>query len=243
MGSVSKPVVHLKEKGAGLQGLKFIVGKRMISKMKGLILGSMALLLFLAVTWDQSLADTGKEIAEFRDDEYGFVFQFPAHWQVQNPDGEREMGKTRVVVQGPDRSVLTAFVEKQESPLKREMFEANPDRRALIKAYINQILDRIYRKISKESEATRMIINKEKVYTSKIGIRFTIHTAHLFHQGRPMLVNGIHTFPFDKDYMVSFLMKTWVGRKSPEERERLTRIFNSFHFLQERMPSTHSYIP
>jgi hypothetical protein len=153
------------------------------------------------------------------------------------------MGKARIVVRGPDRSVLTALVEKQESPITGEMFRSNPNRRALIKDLINGILDRIYRKISKESEATRMIVNKEKVYTSRIGIRFTIHTAHLFDEGPPMLLNGIHTFPFDKDYMVSFLMKTWVGRKSPGESERLTRIFNSFHLLQERNPSPPSPSP
>jgi len=40
--------------------------------------------------------------------------------------------------------------------------------------------------------------------------------------------------PFEKDYVVSFLMITPVDPKATEENETITNVFNSFHVAGER---------
>jgi hypothetical protein len=78
-----------------------------------------------------------------------------------------------------------------------------------------------------------MIVSEKQVMTSDAGIRFYISTAQI--KGNvTMLMAGFHIIPFDKPYMVTFMMITPVDRTAVKDNEDITRSFNSFHVHGEQ---------
>ena len=51
--------------------------------------------------------------------------------------------------------------------------------------------------------------------------------------GKPIIVAGIHAFPFNKDYSVNFTMMTFYDPAATQEHQRLTEVFNSFRLIGE----------
>jgi len=51
--------------------------------------------------------------------------------------------------------------------------------------------------------------------------------------GKPIIVAGIHAFPFNKDYSVNFTMTTFYDPAATQENQRLTEVFNSFRLIGE----------
>ena len=52
-------------------------------------------------------------------------------------------------------------------------------------------------------------------------------------QGKPVIVAGIHAFPFGKRYSVNFMMTAFLDPGAKKENALLTAVFNSFHLLGE----------
>jgi hypothetical protein len=52
-------------------------------------------------------------------------------------------------------------------------------------------------------------------------------------EGKPIIVAGIHSFPFDKDYSINFTMTTFWDPAAAQENEMMTGVFNSFRLRGE----------
>ena len=78
-----------------------------------------------------------------------------------------------------------------------------------------------------------MLVSEKRVQPSDTGIKFYISTSHI--KGNvTMIVAGIHIVPFEKPYMVTFTMIAPVDRTATKDNETITRVFNSFHVLDEK---------
>src|ERR671923_247171 len=59
---------------------------------------------------------------------------------------------------------------------------------------------------------------------------------HKLPAGKPIVIAGIHAFPFGKDYSINFVMTAFWDPAAKQDQEMLTAIFNSFRLSGENRP-------
>ncbi len=171
---------------------------------------------------------------EYVDNQYQFAFQFPADWKFEKNPPPQEAGEVRAIVRHPTKPMhVMATVGHLSKTLTKRQFESSPNRDAAVEALMELSVEQIYKKISRDIGAERMIVSEKRVLPSDEGIRFYISTAHI--KGNvTMLMGGNHIVPFEKPYMVTFAMITPVDRTATADNEIITHVFKSFHVLGEQ---------
>ncbi len=171
---------------------------------------------------------------EYVDHQYRFAFQFPADWTFEKNPPQGEAGEVRVIVRHPAKPMrVMVTVGQIGRSLTKRQFESSPKRDTVVEAMMELSVEQVYKKASRDLGTERMIVVEREVRPSDVGIKFYISTAHI--KGSvTMLVAGTHVLPFEKPYMVTFLMITPVDRTATADNEVITRVFNSFHILGER---------
>jgi hypothetical protein len=98
---------------------------------------------------------------------------------------------------------------------------------------IEQIITQIYQSISASIKAVNMKVGERRDLSNEFAIKFYIATLNEMKNGKPIIVAGIHAFPFNKDYSINFTMTTFYDPAATQENQRLTDVFNSFRLIGE----------
>lgn len=186
--------------------------------------------LLLALAAAAGAQQSGKP-REFRDEEFGYGFLFPAEWKIEPfPEGKLSAG-LRVRLAGPRGSSIVAIVERSPEPLSKVAFQSEREPEKRVQAMIAEALDRFYRPVGKNLGALAMKVGEKRNLTDDDAIRFYIATLHPMKTGRPVVVAGTHAYPFSKDYSIKFVLTAFNEGDTAESRI-LTAVFNSFRLLR-----------
>jgi hypothetical protein len=208
---------------------------RKVSKARILILGIGAVLYALLI--GLAPASGQEKIKEFLDEEYGYVFKYPAGWNIRKlPEGAANK-QMRVMLQGPDGSSFIVVVENLGQKTLKEAFENSAERKKRIDALMSQTLEQIYKTVSRNMKATHMTIGERRDLSNERAIQFYISTLHATPVGKPIIVAGIHTLPFGKEYALNFVMTAFWDESQKADNELLLVVFNSFRLLGESKSS------
>jgi hypothetical protein len=172
-------------------------------------------------------------LEEYFDRDYGYVFQYPASWKLQTlPEGDADRDM-RVLLQGTEGTSFMVVVDKTKTVLKKTDFENTAEQTQRIGAMMEQTITQIYQSISESIKAVNMKVGERRDLSNQFGIKFYIATLNEMKNGRPIIVAGIHAFPFNKDYSINFTMTTFYDPAATQENQRLTDVFNSFRLIGE----------
>ena len=172
-------------------------------------------------------------VEEYYDRDYGYVFQYPASWKLQRlPEGDANRD-IRLLLQGPEGSSFMVVVDKTKATLKKTDFENDSERTQRVGAMMQQTITQIYQSISESIKAVNMKVGERRDLSNEFGVKFYIATLNEMKNGKPIIVAGIHAFPFNKDYSVNFTMTTFYDPAATQENERLAEVFNSFRLIGE----------
>ena len=179
-------------------------------------------------------AHAQQALKQYWDKDYGYEFDYPAGWALQEfPEGQanRDM---RVLLQGPNASSFIVVVEKLPKPFNREEFEANADKAGAVEKLMQQTVTDVYKPVSRNLKAGEMKVGSLTDLTTDIGIKYYISTLHSMKNGRPIIVAGIHAIPFSKNYRIDFIMTAFWDKGAEKQNEVLKIVFNSFHLIGEK---------
>jgi hypothetical protein len=177
-------------------------------------------------------------LQEYYDREYGYFFNHPATWKLHRmPEGDAN-SDSRVILQGPNNSSFMVIIDRTQGILKKTDFENSSDRMQRVGEMMEQTIAQIYRTISTNMKSLDMKIGERRDLSNEVGVKFYVATLHTMKVGKPVIVAGIHAFPFDKDYSVNFILTAFWNPAATQENEMLTEVFNSFHLMGE--PQTRS---
>ncbi|MGE5307379.1 MAG: hypothetical protein ACM3TN_29075 [Alphaproteobacteria bacterium] len=179
-------------------------------------------------------AQAQQGVKPYWDRDYGYEFDYPAGWALQEfPEGaaNRDM---RVLLQGPSGSSFMVVVEKLPKLFNRDEFEADPDKRETVKSLMQQTVTDVYAPVSRNLKASGMKVGSLTDLSTDFGIKFYISTLHTMKTGRSIIVAGIHEIPFSKNYRVDFIMTAFWDKGAEKQNEMLKAVFNSFHFIGEK---------
>lgn len=182
------------------------------------------------------LISSGQKIAEYTDNDYDYAFQFPADWKMKKVPEAGETGEMRVLLQGPI-CTISATISKVGKVVTKKQFEDHPNRDKIVEGMMNLTVEQVYKKTSKDVHATRMVVAEKEMLQSDSGIKFYIST--LYFVGKKDMtagVAGIHLYPFNKDYLINFMMTAPLKKDAKEQNETCTKVFNSFHLVGETPP-------
>jgi hypothetical protein len=183
-------------------------------------------------------ANAQLNVQEYYDREYGYFFKHPTTWKLQRmPEGDANKD-IRVMLQGPNNSSFMVIIDRTQGILKKTDFENPANRTQQVGELMEQTIAQIYRTISTNIKSLDMKIGERRDLSNDVGLKFYLATFHTMKEGKPVIVAGIHAFPFDKDYSINFTMTAFWNPAATEENERLTEVFNSFHLMGE--PQTRS---
>jgi hypothetical protein len=172
-------------------------------------------------------------LEEYFDRDYGYVFQYPASWKLQTlPEGDADRDM-RVLLQGTEGTSFMVVVDKTKTVLKKTDFENTAEQTQRIGAMMEQTITQIYQSISESIKAVNMKVGERRDLSNQFGIKFYIATLNEMKNGKPIIVAGIHAFPFNKDYSINFTMTTFYDPAATQENQRLTDVFNSFRLIGE----------
>ena len=175
-------------------------------------------------------------LQEYHDQEYGYVFQYPASWKLERlPEGDANKD-IRLLLQGTEGTSFMVVVDKTKTTLKRADFADDAERTERVSAMMQETITEIYQSISDGIKAVSMKVGERLDLSNQLGVKFYIATLHEMKSGKPIIVAGIHAFPFNKDYSINFTMTTFYDPAATQENERLTEIFNSFRLIGEPEP-------
>ena len=178
-------------------------------------------------------ASAQMNVEEYYDRDYGYVFQYPASWKLQRlPEGDANRD-IRLLLQGPEGSSFMVVVDKTKTTLKKTDFENSSERTQRVGAMMQQTIMQIYQSISEGIKAVNMKVGERRDLSNEFGIKFYIATLNEMKNGKPIIVAGIHAFPFNKDYSVNFTMTAFYDPAAIQENERLAEVFNSFRLIGE----------
>lgn len=187
----------------------------------------------IAVAGGAAAGDAAKDLAEYRDPEYQYAFNYPADWRIRRlPEGKKNEN-IRVVLLGPNSSSFVVVVEKNVQSVTKAEFESNPDRTKRVNELIEQTIRQIYQTISRDIQATDMKIGDRLDLSDQRGIKFYVSSLHAMPKGNPVIVAGIHVLPFSKEHMINFVMTTLWDPAKKEENATLQAVFNSFRLVGE----------
>lgn len=190
-------------------------------------------LLVLLALIKSSPASAQERLEEYFDRDYGYVFQYPASWKLQTlPEGDADRD-IRLLLQGTEGTSFMVVVDKTKTVLKKTDFENSAEQTERVNAMIEQIITQIYQSISKSIKAVNMKVGERRDLSNEFGIKFYVATLNEMKNGKPIIVAGIHAFPFNKDYSINFTMTTFYDPAATQENQRLTDVFNSFRLIGE----------
>jgi hypothetical protein len=179
-----------------------------------------------------AVSDAQVNVREFYDEEYAYEFKHPDNWKIRRlPEGEANKD-VRVMLQAPNNSSFTVVIDKTKR-LKKSDFADPAERTRRVDAMMQQTVAQIYRSISSGIKALDMKVGEQQDLSNEVGIKFYIATLHTMKEGKPIIVAGVHCFPFDKDYSINFTMTTFWDPAATQENEILTAVFNSFRLRGE----------
>jgi hypothetical protein len=182
-------------------------------------------------------ANAQLNVQEYYDREYGYFFKHPTTWKLQRmPEGDANKD-IRVMLQGPNNSSFMVIIDRTQGILKKTDFENPANRTQQVGELMEQTIAQIYRTISTNIKSLDMKIGERRDLSNDVGLKFYLATFHTMKEGKPVIVAGIHAFPFDKDYSINFTMTAFWNPAATEENERLTEVFNSFHLMGEPQTS------
>ena len=189
--------------------------------------------IFLALLMTSRPAQSQSKVEEFVDPDYGYFFKYPAGWSIHKlPEGEANQD-VRVMLQGPHGSSFMILVEKLGKRTSQENLESEPERKKIVEAMTSQTVGQIYKIISQNLKASSMTVGERHDLSNALGIKFYLTTLHKMPAGKPIIVAGIHAFPFGRDYSVNFVMTAFWNPAAKQDQEMLTAIFNSFQLFGE----------
>jgi hypothetical protein len=175
----------------------------------------------------------GQSVREYNDREYGYSFKHPTTWKLQPmPEGEANKD-IRVMLQGPNSSSFMVIVDSTQKTLKKTDFENPADRTQRVGEMMQQTIAQIYRTISANIKALDMKVGERRDLSNSAGVKYYVATFHTMKAGKPIIVAGIHAFPFDKDYSINFTLTSFWDPAATQENEMLTEVFNSFRLMGE----------
>lgn len=170
---------------------------------------------------------------EFYDKDYGYSFQYPVDWPLRNlPEGDANRD-IRAVLQGPNGSSLMVIAEKRGTKIADTGNAAAEERKARVEELMSQTIEQVYKIVAENIRAVAMTVGERRDISNGVAIKFYISTLDQMPDGKPIIVAGIHSFPFGKDYAVSFIMSAFQEGTPAKEQETLIAVFNSFRLLGE----------
>jgi hypothetical protein len=193
------------------------------------------LVVLLSATFQPANAQL--HLREYYDREYGYFFNHPATWKLHRmPEGDAN-SDSRVVLQGPNKSSFMVIIDSTRKTLRKTDFENSSDRMQQVGEMMEQTIEQIYRGISTTIKSLDMKIGERRDLSNDVGVKFYLATLHPMKEGKPVIVAGIHAFPFDKDYSINFILTAFWDPAATQENEMLTEVFNSFRLLGEPQTS------
>ena len=171
-------------------------------------------------------------VAEYRDPDYAYSFQYPAHWKLKKlPEGAAN-DDIRVSLQTPSGDSFMVIVEKRgQNPSKAE-FQADPKRSARVDKLIDETTREIYRTVARNLGAVETKIGEKTDLSNDAAIKFYVSSLNKMKAGEPIIVAGIHSYPFSKPYSISFVMTAFFNPGAEKENALLRAVFNSFQLLE-----------
>ncbi len=192
---------------------------------------SLFLLFFLAPAVSRAQEQT--KVEEFRDGEYGYAFKYPAGWELLKLPEREGKKDVRVKIDGPDKSSFVVIIERGGKAPSKSEFESIAERETRVQDMMRQTTDQIYRTISRNIGAEEMKLGEQQNLSNSTGVKFYISTLNVMKAGKPIIVAGIHAYPFSKDYSINFIMTAFLDREAKNKNDILTAVFNSFHVVGE----------
>ena len=193
---------------------------------------ALAILLYAAMGRIYAASAPAK-MEEFADQEYGYAFQYPAGWVIRRlPEGVANKD-VRVKLQGPNGSSFTVILDRTDKRLNKEEWLGNAKRKEVVEKMIADTVEQVYKSISRNLGAVDMTIGEQHDLSNDLAVKFYIATRHAIAGKSPVIVAGIHTFPFGKDYALNFLMTAFQDKTTEAGMTELTFVFNSFHLIGE----------
>jgi hypothetical protein len=167
----------------------------------------------------------------YRDSKYGYAFQYPPGWDLRKlPEGAAN-DDVRVLLQTPNGNSFMVVVEKgRQNPSKAD-FQSDPNRQAYVDKLIQQTTQQVYRTVGRNLGAVESKIGERTDLSNDRGIRFYVSTLHKMKAGDPVVVAGIHCYPFSRPYSISFMMTALFDRGAEKDNAVMTAVFNSFQLL------------
>jgi hypothetical protein len=203
-------------------------GRIFLIKQCAVLFYGLALLTLTSVT----LAQEAPKVAEFRDPEYAYSFQYPAHWQLRKlPEGAANE-EVRVSLQTPSGDSFMVIVEKRGQNSTKSEFRSDPERKVRVDKLIEETTQQIYRTVARNLGAVETKIGETTDLSNDAGIKFYVSTLHQMKAGEPVIVAGIHSYPFSKPYSISFMMTAFFDPKAEKDNAVMTAVFNSFHLIE-----------
>jgi hypothetical protein len=176
-------------------------------------------------------------IAEYRDPEYAYSFQYPAHWKLKKlPEGAAN-DDIRVSLQTPGGDSFMVIVEKRgQNPTKAE-FNSDPKRSARVDKLIDETTEEIYRIVARNLGAVETEFGEKTDLSNDAAIKFYVSSLNKMKAGEPIIVAGIHLYPFSKPYSISFMMTAFFNPGAEKENAVMRAVFNSFQLVEPAQPS------
>jgi hypothetical protein len=189
-------------------------------------------LFLLAQFLGVSVAQDQPKVAEYRDPEYAYTFQYPAHWKVKKlPEGAAN-DDVRVSLQTPSGDSFMVIVEKRgQNPSKAE-FQSDPKRTVVVAKLIDETTQEIYRTIARNLGAVETKFGEKTDLSNDAAIKFYVSSLHKMKAGEPVIVAGIHSYPFSKPYSISFMMTAFFDPAAEKDNALMRAVFNSFQLVE-----------
>lgn len=184
------------------------------------------MLLATLAAWP-ALSRADAPTTEYADSQYRFTFRFPADWQRQEVPTPGEAGEVRLAAKSAARPIFVLAIVTPIAPaITREEFERRPDRDALVGELIRRTLDQVHGKMSRDLQASRLVVDETRRRDTDAGIGFSIHTTHTTPEGATS-VAGAHVFPFGEPYAITLMVVARVAGATPMEGETRRRLLDS----------------
>ncbi len=171
-------------------------------------------------------------LSEFRDDKFGYRLFYPSDWKLEAlPEGDANQA-VRLRLYGIGGSSFLVVIENTVRTLSKREFRADPNAGNKVESMMRQTLEQTYRSISKNLGALAMQFGEKRNLSDEYAVKYYLATLHAMKTGSPVIVAGVHAYPFSKDYSVNFIM-TAFHRGNAQENQILTEVFNSFRLLDD----------
>jgi hypothetical protein len=173
------------------------------------------------------------ELTQYCDPQYGYCFRYPPDWQLRTlPEGAANED-IRVLLQSPKGNSFMVIVEKRGQNMSKAEYDADSNRQSYVTKLMQQTSDQIYQTIAKNMRAVESKVGERTDLSNEAGIKYYISTWHKMKTGKPVIVAGIHSHPFSKNYSVNFMMTAFFDSAAEKDNAMMTAVFNSFRLGEE----------